>query len=63
MPFVAFIVIIIRIFYNSNFFFRLKDDQEEYIDKRGIHVVVGHYIGDVSDGPAFNITDGKTHFI
>lgn len=39
------------------FHVRLKDDQEEYVDKRGIHVVVGHYLGDVSDGPALNITD------
>ncbi|XP_063973191.1 polypeptide N-acetylgalactosaminyltransferase 13-like [Diachasmimorpha longicaudata] len=28
---------------------RLLDDQKDYIDRRGIHVVVGHYIGDSVD--------------
>ncbi|XP_008553434.1 polypeptide N-acetylgalactosaminyltransferase 1 [Microplitis demolitor] len=28
---------------------RLTDDQRDYIDRKGIHVVVGHYIGDSVD--------------
>ncbi|XP_011309305.1 polypeptide N-acetylgalactosaminyltransferase 3 [Fopius arisanus] len=28
---------------------KLLDDQKDYIDRRGIHVVVGHYIGDSVD--------------
>ncbi|KAK6628245.1 hypothetical protein RUM43_002057 [Polyplax serrata] len=37
---------------------RLKSDQEEYIDKRGIHVVVGHYTGDDNNpSNAYNLTD------
>lgn len=28
---------------------RLQDNQRDYIDRRGIHVVVGHYIGDSVD--------------
>ncbi|KAK0097445.1 hypothetical protein PV326_001785 [Microctonus aethiopoides] len=28
---------------------KLSDDQKDYIDRRGIHVVVGHYIGDSID--------------
>ncbi|XP_014241565.1 polypeptide N-acetylgalactosaminyltransferase 13-like isoform X2 [Cimex lectularius] len=36
---------------------RLSKDQKEYIDSRGVHVVVGHYMGD-SEGSNFsNITD------
>lgn len=34
--------------------------EEEEIDQRGIRVVVGHYVGDVSnDGFPINVTDGK----
>lgn len=44
----------------SLLFCRLKSDQEEYIDKRGIHVVVGHYTGDDNNpSNAYNLTDGK----
>lgn len=42
---------------------RLRDDQEEYIDRRGIHVVVGHYVGDVgSVGQTPNLTEGRNIF-
>jgi len=41
-------------------FFRLKRDQQEFIDHRGLHVVVGHYLGDVNNVAASaNLTDGK----
>lgn len=37
--------------------------QEEYIDKRGIHVIVGHYIGnELPWNPTPNLTDGKYAF-
>lgn len=40
--------------------FRLKRDQQEFIDHRGLHVVVGHYLGDVNNvGTSANLTDGK----
>lgn len=38
-------------------------NQEEYIDKRGIHVVVGHYLGDDIPGKTTpNLTAGKTNY-
>ena len=42
------------------FFFRSKHtNQEEYIDKKGVHVVVGHYIGDDIPGKSPpNLTKG-----
>lgn len=40
--------------------FRLKKDQQEFIDRKGLHVVVGHYLGDVNNvGTSVNLTDGK----
>lgn len=40
--------------------FRLKRDQQEFIDHRGLHVVVGHYLGDAnSAGTSANLTDGN----
>lgn len=37
---------------------RLKRDQQEFIDHRGLHVVVGHYLGDVNNvGASANLTD------
>ncbi|VVC28402.1 Hypothetical protein CINCED_3A018999 [Cinara cedri] len=37
---------------------RLKRDQQEFIDHRGLHVVVGHYMGDVNNvGTNVNLTD------
>ncbi|KAL0274778.1 UNVERIFIED_CONTAM: hypothetical protein PYX00_002820 [Menopon gallinae] len=43
---------------DESFHIRLKDDQEEYIDKRGIHVVVGHYVGeDAAARNSINLTD------
>ncbi|XP_075214208.1 polypeptide N-acetylgalactosaminyltransferase 13-like [Lycorma delicatula] len=37
---------------------RLSKDQEEYVDRRGVHVVVGHYMGDTSsDKHPPNLTD------
>lgn len=39
---------------------RSHGNQQEYIDRRGIHVVVGHYIGDSVDSlKAPNITKGN----
>lgn len=39
---------------------RLSNDQNEYVDSRGVHVVVGHYLGEDSlNGQPPNITDGK----
>jgi hypothetical protein len=40
--------------------FRLGRDQKEYIDRRGVHVVVGHYMGDANNmqNPP-NLTDGE----
>lgn len=45
----------------SNVFldFRLLENQRDYVDHRGIHVVVGHYIGDSVDPlKTPNITKG-----
>lgn len=40
--------------------FRLLGNQKDYIDRRGIHVVVGHYIGDSVDPlKTPNITKGN----
>ncbi|CAH0754017.1 unnamed protein product [Bemisia tabaci] len=37
---------------------RLGKDQRQYVDRKGIHVVVGHYLGDVAgDGPSPNLTE------
>jgi polypeptide N-acetylgalactosaminyltransferase len=39
--------------------FRLSEGQKEYIDKRGVHVVVGHYVGNSMDSLQVpNITKG-----
>jgi hypothetical protein len=42
-------------------FFRLGPNQKEYVDRRGVHVVVGHYMGETSksQNPP-NLTDGET---
>lgn len=44
---------------NSNIalYFRLAKRQREYVDKKGIHVVVGHYVGDANK-KKINITQG-----
>lgn len=43
--------------------FRSHSGQEDYIDRRGIHVVVGHYIGDSVDSlKTPNITKGNNYF-
>lgn len=40
-------------------FSRLSEGQKEYIDKRGVHVVVGHYVGNSMDSLQIpNITRG-----
>lgn len=39
--------------------FRLKRNQHEYIDHRGVHVVVGHYIGDGGNSKIPSNTNGK----
>lgn len=40
--------------------FRLKSDQQEFVDHRGLHVVVGHYLGDANNVViSANLTDGK----
>ncbi|XP_050534995.1 polypeptide N-acetylgalactosaminyltransferase 13-like isoform X2 [Daktulosphaira vitifoliae] len=37
---------------------RLKKDQQEYVDHRGLHVVVGHYLGDANNiDSTVNLTD------
>uniref|UniRef100_A0A1B6CFV1 Polypeptide N-acetylgalactosaminyltransferase n=1 Tax=Clastoptera arizonana TaxID=38151 RepID=A0A1B6CFV1_9HEMI len=37
---------------------RLSKDQKEYVDRRGVHVVVGHYMGDTSSAKhSANLTD------
>lgn len=37
---------------------KLLKDQSEYVDSKGIHVVVGHYLGEESlNGQQFNLTD------
>uniref|UniRef100_A0A8D8SF33 Polypeptide N-acetylgalactosaminyltransferase n=2 Tax=Cacopsylla melanoneura TaxID=428564 RepID=A0A8D8SF33_9HEMI len=37
---------------------RLARNQQDYIDRRGVHVVVGHYLGDSIDGALHtNLTD------
>ena len=42
------------------FILRLLNNQRDYIDRKGVHVVVGHYIGDSVDPmKAPNITKGK----
>ena len=39
-------------------FYRSGKNQKEYIDNRGIHVVVGRYVGDVAPGPSHpNLTE------
>lgn len=41
-------------------YYRSHNDQKDYIDRRGIHVVVGHYIGDSVDPlKTPNITKGN----
>lgn len=41
---------------------RKDSKQVEYIDKRGIHVIVGHYIGnDLPWDTTPNLTDGNTY--
>ena len=38
----------------------MSHHQKEYVDRRGVHVVIGHYIGDTSsDKHPPNLTDGK----
>lgn len=37
---------------------RLGEDQREYVDRKGIHVVVGHYLGEAAASPSLNLTDG-----
>ena len=40
---------------------RNDDHQKEYIDKKGIHVIVGHYMGkDLPWDPKENITEGES---
>lgn len=36
---------------------RLSKDQREYVDAHGVHVVVGHYMGDPSNSGNPNLTD------
>lgn len=36
---------------------RLGEDQREYVDRKGIHVVVGHYMGEAAASPSLNLTD------
>ncbi|BES96786.1 polypeptide N-acetylgalactosaminyltransferase [Nesidiocoris tenuis] len=36
---------------------RLAADQKQYVDARGVHVVVGHYMGDGADMNQPNLTD------
>lgn len=36
---------------------RLEEDQKEYVDARGVHVVVGHYMGDSGTSGQPNLTD------
>ena len=38
---------------------RLGEDQREYVDRKGIHVVVGHYMGEAAASPSLNLTDGE----
>ena len=55
--------IIFSIFLLMGIFFilRLLDNQKDYIDRKGIHVVVGHYIGDSVDPMKTpNITKGMS---
>lgn len=41
------------------FILRLLNNQRDYIDRKGVHVVVGHYIGDSVDPMKTpNITKG-----
>ena len=48
-------------FFISFFILRLLDNQKDYIDRKGIHVVVGHYIGDSVDPMKTpNITKGMS---
>lgn len=47
-----------KLYYVSDF--RLARNQQDYIDRRGVHVVVGHYLGDSVDGGLHsNLSDGK----
>lgn len=44
---------------NNVVIYRSSDREKDYIDRRGIHVVVGHYIGDSVDPlKSPNITKG-----
>lgn len=58
-------LIILFIDFNSDplpLIIRSHNGQEDYIDRRGIHVVVGHYIGDSVDSlKAPNITKGNRY--
>lgn len=45
---------------NDSNYYRSHGNQKDYIDRRGIHVVVGHYIGDSIDSlKTPNITKGN----
>ena len=47
-----------KIFQCFSFQFRFGKNQREYIDSRGIHVVVGRYVGDSLPGPSHpNLTE------